>query len=108
MEGFCEKLNVIPDAALIGFCVNVGICKIRSIQGERTNLTGDLASFQREFLSEPNGSWWRPVEKIHLFALLLLVSNRHQAAIAYQQLNTARKLNSAENFIRRHPELFAE
>ena len=108
MDRFCDKLALIPDAAVIRSCVQLAICKIRRLQGERENLPADLAAFNRDFLSQPNHSWWRTEEKIHLYALRILVSNRNQAAHAYQQLDTARDATSAENFIRRHPELFED
>ena len=98
---FCSALNITTSKEIIDGCSRIAVRKVRASQGCIDQLPPELAEFKSRYLSEAAHSTWTNEEKIHLYALRLMVQNRNQASLCFQLLNTQRDATAAENIMRR-------
>ena len=98
---FCSTLNISTTKELLEGCCRLAVYKVRASQGCIERLPPELAEFKDRYLSQTPHSVWTAEEKIHLYALRLMVGNRNQAARCFQLLNTQRDPSAAENLMRR-------
>ena len=101
IDTFCATLNINTTKELLESSCQLAVYKVRASQGCIERLPADLAEFKDRYLTQASHTLWTAEEKIHLYALRLMVGNRHQTARCFQLLNTPRDPSAAENMMRR-------